>query len=62
MVQNDGSKAFRKTLTTGASSAYAVYASDLDSDGDVDILAASASNDTISGLPSEINPDVYCVL
>ena len=45
-------KALRnRTLTTSASGATcAVYASDLDSDGDVDILAASASNDTILGL------------
>jgi hypothetical protein len=46
--ENDGAQAFTKrTIATDAVGAYSVYAADVDGDGDIDVLSASISDDSI---------------
>ncbi|MBN2782883.1 MAG: cadherin domain-containing protein, partial [Campylobacterales bacterium] len=47
--ENDGSENFTShTITTSAGSARSVYASDIDGDGDIDVLSASENDDNIA--------------
>ena len=47
-VNGDGSAWTKVDITTGADGARIVYAADIDGDGDLDVLSASTSDDTIA--------------
>ena len=48
-MRNNGSESFTaSTITTSADGAYSVYAIDVDSDGDIDVLSASENDDKIA--------------
>ena len=47
--ENNGSESFTaRTITTSANGATAVFATDVDSDGDIDVLSASLNDDKIA--------------
>ncbi|MCP3981416.1 MAG: hypothetical protein GY716_19120 [bacterium] len=51
----------QRTITTGADSAWSVYATDLDGDGDADVLSASYKDDTIAWYENcSLNPSAEC--
>ena len=51
MYENDGSESFTEyVISTSAAQANSVYAADVDSDGDLDILSASYEDDRIAGM------------
>ena len=51
--QSNGTHFRRRQITTAAPGARAVYAVDLDDDGDVDLLSASCDDDTVSWYENE---------
>ena len=47
--ENDGSQSFtERIITAHAIEAYSVFAIDVDGDGDIDVLAAAKSDDTVA--------------
>ncbi|MCH7745716.1 MAG: VCBS repeat-containing protein, partial [Chloroflexi bacterium] len=47
-TSGDGSSWLPHVITTNAVGAFSVYAADVDGDGDIDVLSASATDDTIA--------------
>ncbi|MCK4695936.1 MAG: T9SS type A sorting domain-containing protein, partial [Candidatus Cloacimonetes bacterium] len=65
--ENDGDENFSAhTITTSANGAWSVYATDVDGDGDMDVLSASSGDDKIAWyenlLISGINDDNILIL
>jgi hypothetical protein len=53
--QNDGTGNFntQQIITTNTNGATSIYATDLDGDGDADVLSASSNDDKIAWYPND---------